>query len=301
MRSEVAEEGALWSVRAKDWAAVQEKFLDPCYMRILDLTGITEGDAVLDVGCGAGRFLELAAGRGASITGLDASSGMLEIARSRNPYGEFHLGDMDSLPFSTDCYDLVTGFNSFSHSDDPQRALMEAGRVAKKGKFVALTVWGPPEQGSMRSVVFDIVHTLLGDAEHPKTAECCGSESHDHPTTAKEVSPGLTNADPSVQPGSHIEQHVHSITAEDDLEELAQAAGLLPAEAGEVECRFTYPDREVLLKGLMSPAPLVEAEAKVGRDALEKAIVQAMERFKTASGGYSFSNKFRYLVANSRK
>ena len=57
---------------------------------------------MLDVGCGTGVFLRLCADRGADVSGLDASDGLLEIARERVPEADVRLGDLQSLPYVDD-------------------------------------------------------------------------------------------------------------------------------------------------------------------------------------------------------
>jgi SAM-dependent methyltransferase len=50
--------------------------------------------AIVDAGCGTGRFAELLAGAGFSVTGVDSSPAMLEVARARAPSVEFVVGDV---------------------------------------------------------------------------------------------------------------------------------------------------------------------------------------------------------------
>jgi cyclopropane fatty-acyl-phospholipid synthase-like methyltransferase len=76
-------QGRLWSVNATSWAELHEPYMDPAYSAALDALGVGAGTRLLDVGCGAGRALRLAADRGAEVTGLDAAPGMLEHARRR--------------------------------------------------------------------------------------------------------------------------------------------------------------------------------------------------------------------------
>jgi trans-aconitate methyltransferase len=60
--------------------------------------GITRGTRLLDVGCGAGLALQLAAKRGATVAGFDASAGLLEVARERVPEADLRQGDVETLP-----------------------------------------------------------------------------------------------------------------------------------------------------------------------------------------------------------
>ena len=56
---------------------------------VLDLAELSVGDRVVDVGCGPGNAVRLAARLGAVATGVDPSADMLRIARAvtRNRYG----------------------------------------------------------------------------------------------------------------------------------------------------------------------------------------------------------------------
>lgn len=136
--------GRLWGARARDWADIQEVVCRPVYTAVFDRVGVQSGTAYLDVGCGAGLAAQIAAERGASVSGLDASDSLLSIARTRAPNGDFYLGELESLPFEDGAFDLVTGFNSFQYAGNPSIALSEAKRVAKAGASVVIMTWGTP-------------------------------------------------------------------------------------------------------------------------------------------------------------
>ena len=133
----------IWAEQPDAWTRIEEQQL-PTYEAVLDATGL--GAAVLDVGCGTGVFLRLCADRGAEVTGLDASENLLAVARGRVPEAELVHGDLQSLPFADDAFDLVTGFTSFFFADDMVAALREAGRVARPGAPVVIVVFGAPER-----------------------------------------------------------------------------------------------------------------------------------------------------------
>src|SRR4029077_3361382 len=98
------------------------------------------------VGCGSGLALRLAADRGADVTGLDASEGLLEFARRRVPGAPLLQGELEELPFEDDSFDAVTGFNSFQYAARPAVAHTEAVRVLAPGGRVLYLNWAPPEQ-----------------------------------------------------------------------------------------------------------------------------------------------------------
>jgi SAM-dependent methyltransferase len=136
--------GPLWGARARDWAEIETQ-QRATYDQAIRHAGIGAGQRVLDIGCGSGAFLRIAADCGAHVSGLDASEALLELARARVPEADLRAGDMQALPFGDDAFDVVTGFNSFFFAADMNAALREAGRVAKPGAPVVIQVWGRPE------------------------------------------------------------------------------------------------------------------------------------------------------------
>src|SRR6185436_5783510 len=103
----------IWSEDPDAWARIEEEQL-PTYEAALNAAGL--GERVLDVGCGSGVFLRLCADRGAHVAGLDGSPELLALARRRVPEADLRLGDLQSLPFADDAFDLVTGFTSFFYA-----------------------------------------------------------------------------------------------------------------------------------------------------------------------------------------
>jgi ubiquinone/menaquinone biosynthesis C-methylase UbiE len=97
---------------------------------------------VLDVACGSGEFCELAAARGAQVSGIDAASGLVEIAKRRLPDADLRVGPIARLPWRDENFDLVTGFNAFQFAADFVAALTEAGRATRRGGRVAICNWG---------------------------------------------------------------------------------------------------------------------------------------------------------------
>src|SRR5690242_9492272 len=108
-------QGRLWSVNAADWAELHEQYVEPAYIAALDALGVGQDTRMLDIGCGAGLALRLAADRGADVTGLDAALGLLEYARRRVPGATIIQDELQTLPFPDHAFDAVTAFNSFQY------------------------------------------------------------------------------------------------------------------------------------------------------------------------------------------
>lgn len=124
-------QGDVWSGSPLGWAELQEPLLTPIYEAVLKYVDVRGGQTVLDVGCGSGLYCHLAAKHGAQVAGIDTAAGLIEVAKSRTPSGDFRVGEMEELPFDDGAFDLVTGFNSFQFASEPANALRQAQRVVK--------------------------------------------------------------------------------------------------------------------------------------------------------------------------
>jgi SAM-dependent methyltransferase len=124
---------------------LQEPKVLALYEAVLDELAIGAGTRVLDVACGPGLFVRLAAARGAEVSGVDPEPAFIVIARERVPDAELVAAAMESLPFADSMFDVVTGFNAFQFADDPARALREAARVGVTGCPIVIAAWGRPE------------------------------------------------------------------------------------------------------------------------------------------------------------
>lgn len=102
---------------------------------LFELVDEIEGERVLEVACGTGRFAVELAESGADVTGVDISKPMLMKgvgkARERGLGVEFLRGDAKRLPFPDDAFDLVLGMRFFHLVDEPAAYLREMARVSK--------------------------------------------------------------------------------------------------------------------------------------------------------------------------
>jgi SAM-dependent methyltransferase len=134
----VADEG--WGRKASDFATLSEPANCREYVAVHHLLGLDSGDRLLDVACGAGLALELAALRGAKCAGIDASSRLVAIARDRSPKADIRIGDMHALPWEDAAFTVVTSFRGIWGTTPD--AVGEVFRVLRSGGRVGLTVWG---------------------------------------------------------------------------------------------------------------------------------------------------------------
>jgi len=98
------------------------------------------GARVLEVGCGPGYLsTRLAREYGLEVTGLDLDPAMIERARANADRAvherlpSFVVGDVASLPFPDESFDLVVSTMSMHHWADPTAGLAEIDRVLRPG------------------------------------------------------------------------------------------------------------------------------------------------------------------------
>lgn len=102
---------------------------------MLALAGDVAGRRVLDAGCGSGALSAALRDRGAIVTGVDASAGMLAHAEQRlGDTVSLHLADLnDPLPFAADTFDDVIASLVLHYIENWDAPLAEMRRLVKPG------------------------------------------------------------------------------------------------------------------------------------------------------------------------
>ncbi|ARF57630.1 SAM-dependent methyltransferase [Streptomyces gilvosporeus] len=261
--------------RARDWAEIQERMLVPLYDAAYDRLGIGTGTRLLGLGCGSGLALLLAAARGAQVSGVDTDAFRLALARERlSPDGGPRAARLvcggpaaaaspEGLSHRARC-NVITAFHppGCGNADqEPAAALTAAAALAERGSAVVLGGWGPVERCATAGVLRVVARRLA-----------------DPPPTAAGWRP----------------------SGRDDLEDLAERAGLRPDGSGRVACPFGYADAASAVRGLLSTGVFDAALEVTERQQVEKELGEALHPYQRADGTVWMPNVFRYVIARTR-
>ncbi len=101
------------------------------------------GARVLDVGCGAGRFAEVALAAGAQVTAIDLS-GAVDACKANlgdSPQLAVIQASIYELPFRAGSFDYVYSIGVIQHTPDPERSVKEICRLVKPGGQIGLWIY----------------------------------------------------------------------------------------------------------------------------------------------------------------
>ncbi len=166
--SRVASAERYFAIQAPIWDRVRALHVaeEKVEAAVFDAVGPGPFHAVLDLGTGTGRMLELLAGRAARAVGIDGSHAMLNVARTRIERArlrnvQLRQGDLYALPVERDGYDLVIVHQVLHYLDEPARALREAARALRPGGRLLVVDFAPHANEDLRS---EHAHRRLGFA-----------------------------------------------------------------------------------------------------------------------------------------
>jgi SAM-dependent methyltransferase len=125
------------------------------------------GANLLDVATGPGVLAAEANGFGIGCTGVDLSPGMIELAKNSYPGIEFHVADVEHLPFAGASFDAVVCNFGLGHFPNPEASVAECVRTLKPGGRIALSWWDDLSkqriQGLFREAIEEIGATTPPD------------------------------------------------------------------------------------------------------------------------------------------
>jgi uncharacterized protein YbaR (Trm112 family) len=115
--------------------------------RFLVSTGLpaggVAGKTALDVGCGAGRFAEVALNAGADLVALDYSSSVDACWLNLGPHPRLNVvqGDIYHLPFKPEIFDVIYCLGVLQHTPDVKQAFMALPEQVKPGGRLVVDVY----------------------------------------------------------------------------------------------------------------------------------------------------------------
>jgi len=255
--------GPLFGAHAEAWADTWEGpqgWGTTVYDHVLERAKIGTGTTVLDCGCGAGRFVRLAADRGARVAGIDAAGELVEIARRRAPEADLRVGDFEELPWPDDTFHLAVGFSTFQFADDHTKALSEARRVS-------------------RGQVWVVVPTQLTDSGIPR------------------VFAALMDLFPPEVPPSLKHSGMYALSPPGRLEEVLAAAGISALSDDTVEAGSVFPGVDAAMRAFLSAGATTLAIRHSGQRAVERALIPAFAPYLDEAGRVKLPGWFRIVQA----
>jgi SAM-dependent methyltransferase len=124
----------------------------------LDRVGVQPGQQVLDVACGPGTLAFLAAARGARVTAVDFTEGMIDQLRQRlaQEPADIHpeVGDGQALAHPAAAFDAAFSMFGLMFFPDRAQGFRELFRVLRPGGVVALSSWRPMDQVPLMATLF---------------------------------------------------------------------------------------------------------------------------------------------------
>jgi SAM-dependent methyltransferase len=235
-----------------------EQKMRPLYLAALAALRPLAGASVLDAGCGAGQALADSAAEGARVSGVDASAGLLGVARARTPAADLRVGEIQELPFDADAFDVVTAFNSIQYAVDPAAAVAELARVCRSGGRVVIGIWGDPQRCETEGL-FQRLRSLAPPPPGTPAPLAC--------------------SDAGV------------------VEELLTKAGLVVRGGDEVSIQFTFDNLDDAWRAHSSAGPLQKVIDTVGPEPVREVIDAVLTGDRKPDGSYRQDNVMRYVLA----
>jgi ubiquinone/menaquinone biosynthesis C-methylase UbiE len=133
-----------WS--AGDFGQIAKAYA-PGAAEFVNRLNLQPSERVLDVACGTGNLTIPAAKRGASVTGQDIASNLLEQgrawAKAESLPIQFDENDAESLPYTDASFDTIITMFGVMFTPRPDVASAELARTCRPGGRIAMANWTP--------------------------------------------------------------------------------------------------------------------------------------------------------------
>lgn len=135
-----------WKASASAWIRTQGQDGDWARRAILDpaLASIfadVEGQRILDVGCGEGRYSRILASQGAQVTGIDPVPAFIQRAESLDSKSRYLVASAESMPLDGEVFDRTLCYLTLIDIENLEMASQEIARTLKpNGELVIVSI-----------------------------------------------------------------------------------------------------------------------------------------------------------------
>lgn len=119
------------------------------------------GMKILDIAAGTGSSSRPLVDKGAEVTALDFSHGMIEQGRKQNKNINFVQGDALKLPFEDNSFDVTTISFGLRNTSNTDKALKEALRVTKDGGRIVVAEFSHPVNPIFKKIYLNYLMKAL--------------------------------------------------------------------------------------------------------------------------------------------
>jgi len=119
------------------------------------------GMKILDIAAGTGSSSRSLVDKGAEVTALDFSQGMIEQGRKQNKNIKFVQGDALKLPFEDNSFEVTTISFGLRNTSSTEIALKEALRVTKDGGRIVVAEFSHPVNPIFKKVYLNYLMKAL--------------------------------------------------------------------------------------------------------------------------------------------
>ena len=126
---------------------------------LLSVLNPTQGEKILDIGCGTGQLTSAIAEAGSAVTGIDSDEAMVNLARQNFPGVAFEVMDAREMTYDND-FHAVFSNASLHWMRPPTRVVAGISRALKPGGRLIAELGG---QGNVSTIV-DAIRRCITDA-----------------------------------------------------------------------------------------------------------------------------------------
>ena len=119
------------------------------------------GMKILDIAAGTGSSSRPLVDKGAVVTALDFSQGMIEQGRKQNKNINFVQGDALKLPFEDNSFEVTTISFGLRNTSNTEIALKEALRVTKDGGRIVVAEFSHPVNPVFKKIYLNYLMKAL--------------------------------------------------------------------------------------------------------------------------------------------